>query len=491
MDRRSPLSRFSANVFASLCLCLLVTNVGCDPEQTSAPKVATSKTEKRDAVNEANTDFRRAIDFLDNFHQYDPGQVTDRIMYRLQRWADTQNPDPDWIADPLFKRLPERFAGMQGKSFLSRTSFQPFDIMILREALWCRDIAKQTIERPLHDYRLAEWLKDGPQGLSESDKLDLEAATNLFDWVVRNIQLEAPLEPTDENPDAPPLGAKYLPSDALLAGKGDWLVRARIVNLLARQLEIPTVMIGIEDEETVRTWCLAVLLNKQLYLFDTRLGIPIPTKDGVGIATLEQVIDDPSIIRQLDDPDGEKYPVSKDDLSKLIGLIDATPEYLSQRMKLTEAQLTGNKKLILTTTPSALKLDLRDCKGIGTNVALWELPYDVYLYRQKLTQMPKFMMDINRENSFVDGPTPLASARRQHFRGSYRDDDFEPGAKSFYMQCRIPESEIKRMDDKDSFGKFMGLAKQWPKEPKIQQALINVIREKIRKAKQYASYWLG
>ncbi len=472
-------------------LVLLACTTGCDPQQANAPKVATSNTTKTDTVNEANSDFRRAIDFLDNYHEYDPTQVSERIMYRLQRWADTQQPDPDWIAHPIFKRLPKRFEGMQGKAFLSRTSFQPFDIVILREALWCRDISKQIIERPLHDVRLAKWLESQSDTLDNSDHLDLEAAANLFDWVVRNIQLEAVMQATEETPDVPPPGAKYLPSDAMLAGRGDWLVRARIVNLMARQLEIPSIMIGVEDDDATRTWCVAFLINKQLYLFDTRLGLPIPTKNGVGIATLEQVINDPSLLRQLDDPDGEPYPISEDDLSKLTGLIDATPEYLSQRMKLTEAQLTGDKRLVLTAAPSPLILELRNCKGIGSNVALWELPYDVYLYRQGLRVMPPYLMEINYENNFVDGPTPLANARRQHFRGNYRDDDFEPGAKSFYMQCRVPESEIRRMNDKDSFGKFMGLAKSWPKDEDVQQRLIDRIRSQIRKAKQYASYWLG
>ena len=60
------------------------------------------------------------------------------------------------------------------------------------------------------------------------------------------------------------------------------LQRARIFILLARQLHIDAVMLGIETRSgRPRAWLPAVLLGDQLYLFDTQLGLPIPGPEDV------------------------------------------------------------------------------------------------------------------------------------------------------------------------------------------------------------------
>ncbi len=419
----------------------------------------------------------------------------------MQRWAERQQPDPDWIADPLFGRLPQRFAAIRDNLNLSRLKFELFDISTLREAIWVRDLARQIESRELHDQPLADWLQQHTSEIGETPGQDLRLAVAIFDWVVRNIQLEAiptPGTAADNNVDGqppnsmiPPPGAKYLPIESLLLGRGDWIVRSRIAILIARQVGIPFVMLGVENDAEPTPWCLAALIERQLYLFDMRLGLPIPLEEGQGIATLENVIDRPELLRALDLAGSAAYPIAAADLPRIVAMIEATPEYLSQRMKLIESRLTGDRKLTLTCQPSSLSLDLRACRGLGSTVSLWTVPYDTYLFRQQLRQLPDYMIQMQQERGLVDGPTPLANGRRQHFRGIYADTDSEEGAKSYYLSCRVPDSDIALMNDTKQFQQILGAVGQTLEDEQAQRQLLESLRTMIRKSKEYASYWLG
>ncbi len=73
--------------------------------------------------------------------------------------------------------------------------------------------------------------------------------------------------------------------------------------LLCRQQQIDTVMLAFDDPRASprpRPWLPAVLIEDQLYLFDTELGLPIRVPGGGGIATLAQVRQDSGILRSLD-----------------------------------------------------------------------------------------------------------------------------------------------------------------------------------------------
>lgn len=468
------------------CLSALCLLAGCDPKANiTGPDH--SKAEAQ-AAEQAASDFRIAMDFLDNFHEYETQSVSGRILYHLQKWAEAQDPDPDWIADPLFRRLPARFRRMQGESVLSRLQFQGFDIMMLREALWARDLARQVREAPLHDERLQQWLETRTPTLSADDRYDLETSLRICDWVVRNIQ-QTPILVGD---GAPPAGAALLPGEAMLMGEGDWIVRSRIATLMGRQLGIPITMLAIEqDDAEPEPWCLAILVSRELYLFDMRWGLPLPASSGGGVVTLKSLLEEPSQLERYQLAGGPAYPIKPSDLKRVVAVIEATPEYLSQRMKLIESQLAGDELVTLTTTPSQLGAELRKCTGIGANVSLWTVPYDAYLYRQQLKTLSPFIVTMQEKLNLVGGPTPLAAARRQHFRGVYANTDDEEGAKHYYMACRIPDADLEHLLADAMFAKSIGGIKQLPKDPAERAAFLERTRQKMLVSKQYASYWLG
>ena len=93
-----------------------------------------------------------------------------QIVERLNQWVRSQSPPADWKPDPMLASLPKSVADLPALKALRRTEFSRFDGYALQEAVWLRDITR--------------W---GQGEAAES----LERAKSLFDWTVRNIQLEA------------------------------------------------------------------------------------------------------------------------------------------------------------------------------------------------------------------------------------------------------------------------------------------------------------
>jgi tetratricopeptide (TPR) repeat protein len=237
-------------------------------------------------------------------------------------------------------------------------------------------------------------------------------------------------------------------------------------------------------------WTAALLLDGRLYLFDTRLGLPIPVADGQGVATLAEAISDPALLRQLDVEGGPKYPVDKKDLSRVVAMLDATPDYLSQRMKLVESRLTGKNKTVLTVQPSRLRQPLREINGI-TRVMLWPLPYDALRYQRAVLGDQRSRQRRAELLSAFEADGPLAQARHQHFRGVFQSDPPEIGAKAHYLKCRIPDSALAQMAAEHA---SVALQKA-PPEIEITEDLIRNFQERalasLAGVKHAASYWLG
>ena len=151
---------------------------------------------------------------------------------------------------------------------------------------------------------------------------DLERAKSLFDWTVRNIQLE---------PDDPNRIPRF-PWETLLYGQGTASERAWVFILLLRQLDIDAAVLAVDEgrgardegreekgekrgekgegkdnknapgpekatenkknapgprsggekaEKNLQPWCVGVLIEGNVYLFDPLLGLPIPAPNGV------------------------------------------------------------------------------------------------------------------------------------------------------------------------------------------------------------------
>ena len=227
--------------------------------------------------------------------------VLTQVIAWLNQWIRQSDPKTDWHRDALLDTLDTNLRGdTQLANFISpdalgASAFQAYDGRLLQEAIWLRDISHWA-----HGNRFD----------------DLSRASALFDWTVRNIQLEASqYAPT------------HRPWQALLYGRGTAEQRAWVFALLGRQQGLDIVMLAVSpaaqtDKKSAATpaattyWLPALVADAQLFLFDTRLGLPLPGPGGKGIATLEQARKDDSLLRQLD-IDGTAYPVTAASLKKI------------------------------------------------------------------------------------------------------------------------------------------------------------------------------
>jgi hypothetical protein len=334
-------------------------------------------------------------------------KALDQIVVFLNQWIRQSQPNAKWRIDPLLESLPPELRGdAQLAPFISNealgaTAFEPHEGRLLQEAVWHRDIAR--------------WAR------GESFN-NVDRATALFDWTVRNLQLEA---------DAAAL--PHRPWQVLLYGRGTAQQRAWVFALLCRQLGLDVVVLAVPPEPlqsdadstdaapapstTVKYWLTALVDNGQLYLFDTRLGLPLPGPNGEGVATLQQVQADDALLRQLDLPN-ERYLVSAEAAKRVVAWIVADPFELTRRARLVDSALTGDDRIALSTDATAIAEPLKAMPQIE-NVQLWELPFRTL--REQLTlentnRNPGRLREVLMFEPFAVRPV-LWKARTRHFQG--------------------------------------------------------------------------
>jgi hypothetical protein len=414
---RHPIFNFQFSIFNLhffLCLLPLLLLAGCKGCRESAPIARDESAEE--AVSRQNQEellslaidnlnrleefnspdlFNQLIERLDPRNQPKPGQadahfdpllaswpepeMLRQVVDRINQWALAQQPPAGWKVDPMVATLPKLLRDLPQVKDLDRMEFSRFDGYALQEAVWLRDIS--------------HWARGDVMD-------DLERAKRLFDWTVRNVQLE----PDDRT------WIPQFPWETLLFGRGTAAERAWVFILLLRQLNIDAAVLAVDEgrgagdkeQETKtapdrarRPWCVGVLIEGNVYLFDPLLGLPIPAPNGVTHsadgelaiqpATLAQVIADGKLLRRLDVDETHVYGMNASELKRVTALLEASPPYLAQRMKLLESRLAGTQKMVLTTSPASDARRWKDAKHIA-DAGLWLRPYGTLQVRTHLNR---------------------------------------------------------------------------------------------------------
>ncbi len=386
--------------------------------------------------------------------------VLNQVMAWLKQWIRQNDPKTDWRPDPLLETLGADLSGNKelaaslAPAALSATTFRPEDGRTLQEAIWLRDISR--------------WA----HGESFDD---LPRTTALFDWTVRNIQLEA-----DKN--APP----HRPWQTLLYGRGTADQRTWVFAMLCRQQGLDVVMLTaaptVAQEKSDATpassrFALPALLSEgQLYLFDPRLGLPLPGPGGKGVATLEQVRKDDSLLRQLDIGDA-KYPLHADSFKNIKVDLVADPFSLSRRASQIEASLSGDDRMILSAKPSELAARLKGIAGI-TAIQLWKYPFSTLRDQLSLGKAARHLEALEFE-PFAQRPT-LWKARTRHFQGRRQ----EAGAKN-------ADPLADNLDDHQEAARLYMSKSVRPTDKEIGESESEGKRRVDSAAKLNAAYWLG
>jgi len=483
-----------------------ILSTGCDPTVKSASRhrrnTATVSGSRRD-------DLARTLELLDRLDLYDLQEARRQALFNLERWGAKQTADKNWTVDKILDQLPARLSRVNRDVKLTSVDFNEDDIEFLLENTLLREIARFVSEESKLDPLVLNWLENSSSELSNEELRDLSLAARLFDWTIRNIQLEesrplvrkpklvagpapAPRNNPQKTESRDPLsvgpGEMFTVGETLLTGLGDSLDRARLFILLSRQLGLQAVLLAVEENNYFepRPWLCGVLIQQKLYLFDTRLGLPVPRLDGAGIASLQEVLAEPAILRQLD-LEEEPYWVRDRDVRRVVGLIDASPRALSFRMQKIEQQLAGDRKMKLTVAATPLAERIRTCPGIK-KVQLSLLPFERLRFRRNLQRHlkkdDKIPNPVAGKMFFIETMTPLYRARILHFRSQFDDQPQRQGARSYYLSSRPPDRLIQRLATDPSTQVKWKLDKLTSRERTIRLHY-------IERAKQAASYWLG
>jgi tetratricopeptide (TPR) repeat protein len=344
---------------------LLVIVWGCTGgAESRPPSQVIGRRENMRAVK-VTLDF--VTDSLDRLHEFSPEQFNDRLVEHLNIWLRQQDTAETWQLDPFVRTsVLEKMPAREKAIFdaLGELQFSPEDGWFIQQAAWMRGISN-SVNR------------------SGSDPVTL--AADLFDWTMRNVQLEDDRQVEKADQRLPKLDSWR----SLLWGSAKSHTRAWIFMLLARQQGLDVVMLAYPDPDADpptdewgrpahKLWLPALLYNNELYLFDHRLGMPIPGPDGAKVATLSQVYEDPDLLAQLD-VEGESYDVplrsSSDRPSGLIALIEATPQFLSRSMRELQTHLTGAASLTLSVDANTLKTRLQQTPRVA-QIEVWKWPYE-------------------------------------------------------------------------------------------------------------------
>jgi hypothetical protein len=465
-------------------LCIL--SVGCEDSDstslTSGTQVTTSRTNQR-------SELEQGLSFLSRLEEFEAMQAHQKIQYHLQQWLKAQKAIDGWSVDPMVAQLPARFRPLASSKRLGLLEFEPYDIQMLQEATWMRDVVGAVLQQNQVPPGLEQKIQAAIESLDDTAGSDLSLATKLFDWTVRNLLLDADIGPGDtQRSDEPTVLQGW---ESLMMGRGTAEEKARVFILLTRQVGLHVIMLAIDqgENQVPRSWLPALLIGDQLYLFDMRLGVPLPGSDGKSFATLEDLIDHPEMLDTLAERSGVPYTIETDDLSRVVALIDATPGYLSQRMQLLQGVLVGDQKTVLTVAPTPLAEKLSASRGIN-GVGIWSLPYEGFIMRSSLTAGSNSLLWLAIEHQLFDRKTPLHEARLLHFRGQYDPVNENPGARQFYMSCRTPDAQIKAIRNKP-LEVPEGYREPTEEELVNYQRRLNALGDLMVRTKQNASFWLG
>lgn len=514
--------RILAPIFVAVTCLSAVTllMLGCQKQPRPAGKgpAAGGVTSKQDHLS-------LAMDYLGRLEEFDTQKGMLQTAYHLNRWTENLDKDLQWREDPMIADLPANLREIPPLKQLSKDQFTTEEMLFLREASWMQSISEWILQQTT-ELGIGDWLKQVEESRGEPHAYELAVAARLFDWTVRNIQLDEllPYPNVDGDGEASdgisPLmkataGPGYTthPWQTLMFGRGDAWQRARVFIQLARQRQIDVVLLALDDDAQTprhRPWLPAALIDDQLYLFDAELGLPIPGPDGVGVATLEQVRKDKSLLTELEVGSAYPYVAAKADLDKVVALIDAAPDSLSCRMKLLESHVATGQRLVLSVNPSGLAERLRQCDGIS-DVDLWHTPFETWVYRKALdrwveqkklsgpeteedsVRMRRLMLDewIFDDPTLLD-PTLLPQGRQLHLRGKFENEDRKQGAKAKYFTAREPDADIDRIETSPEIQKRMGLVRDEKRESDLEwQVRLQIRKMVITRAKRNASYWLG
>ena len=301
------------------------------------------------------------------------------------------------------------------------------------------------------------WMRDLSLWTSGNRQVLLEQAVQICDWVVCNIEMRSSWHSIYQQEINV---LQQYPWQTLLLGYGTVTDRATIFLELLRQRRIDAALLAVptpDNPEIPTYWAVGVLLDGEVYVFLLNYGFPVPGPDGVqvgedgslqfsSVATLAQLIQDESLLRRLDRSEEQQFPITAEMLKQTTAHLFIMPESVSMRMKVLEAELSGEQNMVLYTDPHELRRRFLAASEI-TEVEFWKYPFRT-AFVQRFEPAPTnealriFMLDRPRtdlDTAAVRRHYPLWSGRVLYFKGAVSGQE---NAATKYQNTRVSDKEM-------------------------------------------------
>ena len=410
-------------------------------------------------------DLSRTMDFMTSERRFAQAEFEEKVASGLNRWAaETTLTKDGWAQDATVGDLLKEHSELVQVSQIDAVNYLNTDSYYVQQCQWIKTLTNRIVTdkqiKGFEFYRLAadDFQVDPDSdsdalidivsklnGTDEKQSEQLAQTLRAFDWIVRNIQLvddvpeseedreEARLYESDNDWSSGIAGLGYQrhPWQTLLYSRGDYVDRAKLFILMAEELGLEAAMLTVDKDGEMMPWAVAVIIGDKKYLFDTQLGLPLPTKKIGEIGTLEMAQNDaellPNLKLSVDESlaDNTTYWVTQEQAKKVATLLLVSPESVSKRMWFLENGLTGDARLNLA--QSAEKL-----AGKFDNAKPWDIEFKTHLYRSAIRKAvkesgfidqlkPKLTYHFTNE-AYVDSFVLYRTARTKYFNGVFETE---------------------------------------------------------------------
>jgi hypothetical protein len=288
----APRGRWAALLFLPAVLGLAA---GCSSTSTPSKSEEVEKKDTDDPLQEARQVVRQATE---------PGAYQPALEVVNGYLAAHKDALAPYQVGPKDRPLLLKALGKLAGADAEKLDAQALERKLLSERVGLEEDELREVEAdrcsPLDAYYLdfCFQLRDAARSLRQGERAggggreltQLEQVRQAFDWVMREVALETrswELQP---------------PEFALRQGHGGPHERALVFLALLRQMDFDGCMIAYPTKGGPVYWLAGVLLAEKdaspIYLFDTRLGLPVPGPDG-GVATLAQLRQQPDLLKRL------------------------------------------------------------------------------------------------------------------------------------------------------------------------------------------------
>lgn len=404
-----------------------------------------------------------------------------------------------WEEPALLESLPAAYQDSLWIQNIASENFIYTDAYYLQEQQWLGQIVERVLSDPdqarfaylTHAGRatpatLQEVVQQLHPDLSLEEATQLSNAWRLFDWSVRNVSGDAFYQtPKREDADSENLQAiqadkplsfagvrgpgytQYL-WQTLSYGRGDSWQQGHVFLQLARNANLKSCVVGVPQIQPTALaprvahpdlvpWAIGVLIGQRMYMFDPRLGMPVHLPETYAIATLEQCVNDPAVLRwqsltpQESASDESVYPFTAADLRDLVALIDYPVESYALRTKFVEDNLTGQDRLPLYFSPQPLA-DALSANPQIANVWLWALPVEINVFRASMRDAQARAV----RDRFLVGKLQWSTLGERYFdefpllresRILYLSGKFSPDQRGLHRDCLQEFQSIRYSDD--------------------------------------------